>query len=333
LESSIVKMKSGLNKVKVTTAMGAALRRPWLKPLVITNKQRNGFTLIELLVVIAIIAILAAILLPVLNAAQERARAISCENNHKQLILAWDMYPNENNDYLCPNPALSIAQGADTIGSTWVLGYQHCDPNTQDNTNISYLQTSLLAPYCSYAVKIYKCPDDTWKCTEGGAPMDRVRSVSMNTCIEGNYYLANGNGGYPKDEAYYPATQNVKVYCYVKWTDIGPHTPGPNMSDMWVMTDENPNTINNGNQSWFASSSQWSDTPGSYHNYGNNYSFADGHVEYHKWATRWSSAGGGSGTGLAGWLCQGVNPPSGGPLWGSRVDFTWVTEHATATHP
>ncbi len=302
----------------------------------------GAFTLIELLVVIAIIAILAAILVPVLQAAQERARAIYCENNQKQLALAWEMYPNENNDFVCPNPALQGGNGAglaDTIGNTWVMGYMHLDSDT-DNTNTLYLRTSLIAPYCGYAVKIYKCPDDTWKCTLAGTPgtFDRVRSVSMNTCIQGNYYIATGANaalGIPNDEAYYPFTQNVKVYCYVKITDIGPHTPGPSPTDLWVFGDEHANTINNGNMSWFSSASEWSDTPASYHNLGNNYSFADGHVEYHKWQTKW----GGSmpiGTGLAGWPQLPGLPPgglSGGPLWGSKVDFQWVTFHGTSNHP
>src|ERR1035437_315126 len=60
----------------------------------------KGFTLIELLVVIAIIAILAALLLPALSRAKTKAQGIQCMNNHRQLLMAWKMYVDDNREVL-----------------------------------------------------------------------------------------------------------------------------------------------------------------------------------------------------------------------------------------
>ena len=102
-----------------------------------TSTSRRGFTLIELLVVIAIIAILAAILFPVFAKAREKARAISCTSNVKQIGLAILQYNQDNDEKFMPG--LAIATPANAVGQGWAG------------------QTS---PYAK-STGLYKCPDDS----------------------------------------------------------------------------------------------------------------------------------------------------------------------------
>jgi len=88
-------------------------------------KRNQGFTLIELLVVIAIIAILAAILFPVFAQARDKARAVTCLSNVKQINLGWQMYMQDYDETWIFRVGGAAVGPADTCGT-----YRYtCDPN------------------------------------------------------------------------------------------------------------------------------------------------------------------------------------------------------------
>ncbi len=94
-----------------------------------TRRLNSKFTLVELLVVIAIIAVLAAMLLPALNQAREKAKSISCTGNLKQLGTAVLGYTSDYQDYV-PNAQVSPYNGA-LSGGAWVAQFYPYVKNTK----------------------------------------------------------------------------------------------------------------------------------------------------------------------------------------------------------
>jgi prepilin-type N-terminal cleavage/methylation domain-containing protein len=236
----------------------------------------RAFTLIELLVVIAIIAILAAVLMPVLNKAEQRAQGIECLDNLRQLGIAWPMYAHDNNDSLCPltgeanivtSPTDSSAQPGGSKCS-WVLGSMQS--LSQGATNVALIQAGLLYAYVNN-IKVYKCPADNICVNPALNGLLKVRSYSMNCWMN---VIGNDNWNGTKS---YSGTIHQQV-VYTKLARI------MDPADRWVLIDENPYSINDGMFVCdIAAARNWVDIPASYHNHGAALNFADGHSEIKTW--------------------------------------------------
>lgn len=242
----------------------------------IPRATAGGFTLIELLVVIAIIAILAALLLPVLSKAKVKAQGIQCMSNTRQLSLAWRMYIEDFSD------GLPAADGAVPGAPEWDGGgFMDFAANNPVNYDITVnITKSPLWKYCGKSAAIWKCPADRSTVLNGAARVPRVRSVSMN-CFMGGEDGSKAFAGL--------LASNAKFRTFTKLTSI------PNPDSMYVFLDENEDSINNG---WFgvdmagiayagtaANPGQYGflDFPAYYHNNAAGFSFADGHSEIQKW--------------------------------------------------
>jgi prepilin-type N-terminal cleavage/methylation domain-containing protein/prepilin-type processing-associated H-X9-DG protein len=266
------------------------------------NKSRRaGFTLIELLVVIAIIAILAAMLLPALGKAKGRAQGAACLNQGKQMMTAMLLYTSENNEFFPPNPD----DGNTNVGYNWcpgsagIGGPQEFDPDVlRDPTR------SLLISYLGGNVNIFRCPADQRMGLYQGSnpafigqlvPAARTFSMSQAVGTVDPGYDATGPGpgashtGIPNLSVNGPWLNNQFTHhrdspwhTFGKATDI--HAPGP--SGLWVLLDEDARGLNDAAFAFGMESPQWFDAPGTYHNGGCGFAFADGHSETHRWVSR-----------------------------------------------
>jgi prepilin-type N-terminal cleavage/methylation domain-containing protein/prepilin-type processing-associated H-X9-DG protein len=298
----------------------------------------KGFTLIELLVVIAIIAILAAMLLPALSQAKNRAQSISCMNSLKQMMTACVMYTGDYHDYYPPNPD----DGGSNPGYEWVCGDVEgwmptiATGGNTDAGNSTYLTNpndDLLAPYTAGSAGIFKCPADPRLCrgaiagpngttTVGSIPVVRSRSCNggVGTCdqawMKGGSH--SGTPNVPVPGAWLSGSPNDASYSqyatFGKSTSFRVCSP----SDIFVYVDESPWSINDGAFGVSARIAEIVDWPTYMHRGACGFSFADGHSEMHGWKSS-----------LFNLNKDAYTDPIGAPGTAAYTDWYWLAWHAS----
>jgi len=229
----------------------------------------TGFTLIELLVVIAVIALLMAILIPVLRSAKERANRIVCLSNLRQLTLAWYAYANENGGNIVCGMPFGMTKMNDVTLESWV-GRAFLFPESRSEL-MENPNKGALWPWIK-DVDIYRCS----RGRPGHATTYSVLPGANGFPIEGTIW----QGSAAPSELKPGAHVNSTVLRFTRLTDI----ISPGAAQRAVFIDEGQTSPGIGFYVHYLYSKWESFSPAPvHHGNGSTLSFADGHAEYWKW--------------------------------------------------
>ncbi len=252
------------------------------------------------MVVIVIIGVLAALLLPALSKSKQTTQGTYCLNNGKQMMIAITMYVGEYNDFFPPNPD----DGNTIPGHNWCSGRAGVGQPAEFNPDLLKDPThSLLNPYLGSNITVFHCPgdlrvglyqgsDSAWI----GKTVPAARTFSMNQAVgtictgydqsERHQNPPSKHFGPPNLPVNGPWLNSAQShlrdepwYTYGKFSSI--RAPGPSM--LWVLVDEDINGLNDAAFAFGMQEAEWIDAPGTYHNGGCGFAFADAHSETHHW--------------------------------------------------
>jgi prepilin-type processing-associated H-X9-DG protein len=206
----------------------------------------------------------------VVSLAKRSARATSCENNLRQLQLAWLGYADENNDRLVPNKSRSTGLIQRSDAPSWVLGNAKWDYSP---TNI---ESGLLFSHAR-SLGMYRCPSDQSQVKTSRVPTRRIRSYSLSVYLAGDL-VGKGMQGNPREEPRF----KTKLAALLR------------PARTFAFVDEQEESIDDGLFStydpihWSEPNAgpelkTWLEMPSDRHNRGCNLSFADGHAESLRW--------------------------------------------------
>ena len=231
--------------------------------------KKKAFTLIELIVVISIIVLLISILVPAIAMVKNKARVLICQTNMKQLVSAWQMYSDTNNNDLCISINYQPMWGEHyDYPEAWawapweVNGDEPASlPATQEEKQEGVKRGSLY--HFPQMTKVYHCPGDK-------SLANHYRSYSIPDCLNGTYAYLEPSATWKILKKITNIRNPSEAYVFLEEND-----PGDYNMDSWCL---DPDSI------------YWWDPISIWHGRTATFAFADGHSMSRKWSDETTEA-------------------------------------------